>query len=277
MDTVLQKILLVLGVGVFAYACRSFSPPVVRKLGLLGILAATYLAAYFVFDSHAAGIGSLLAWIFLPWIELLTRIRKLRLPIEKKMEHKMPPSPSEFPDLNEFTNEIEEAGYVYIDDAGWEWENLEQFYRIFYHAEEKSQVSICMNRQGEIAFAYVAITSRDQSGRSWRTWNYPFSYTMKLAPDVHANRISDADSFEEMLLRHEEFLMGNGIGEDNLVAYDPDADAVHELMEGEVRRQIEFNLASGLIAKCDSATFRYSWRGLFYLWGQFVKDMVKLS
>lgn len=277
METGSQKLLLVIGVIVFAVACRAFRHPVTRKMGALSVLGASYLAAYFIFKNHVAGVGAILAWFFLPWIELLTRIRKLRLPLDKKMEHKMPPSPNQFPDLRDFTDEIEEAGYEYVDDAGWDFDDMEQFYRIFYRDEDKTQVSICMNRQSEIAFAYVSITNRDSSGQSWRTWNYPFSYAMKLAPDVHANQVGEVNSFEELLLRHEEYLLANGVSEENVVAFQAEPEAAHEIIEEEVRRQLDYNLANGLIAKSDASTFRYSWRGLFYLWGQFLKDMVKLS
>ncbi|MFT5471253.1 MAG: hypothetical protein ACI8UO_006386 [Verrucomicrobiales bacterium] len=276
-DTAFQQTILVIGVIIFAFACRSFAHPVIRKLSLVAVLIASYLTAFFIFNSHGAGIGALLAWFFLPWIELLTRIRKLRLPIEKKMEHKMPPSSAQFPDLNQFTREIEDQGYEYVDDAGWEWESLEQFYRIFYKEEDKTQVSICMSRQEQIAFAYVSITSRDRESRSWRSWNYPFAYAMKLPPDLIVNRLNDASSFEDMLGRHEAFLLANNVGEEHLVGYDPEPEAAHEQIEAEVQRQLDFNFARGIIAKVDTATFRYSWRGLFYLWGQFLKDIVKLS
>lgn len=276
-ETAFQKTLLVFGVIIFAFACRSFAHPVIRKLSLVAVLAASYLTAFFLFDSHIAGLAALLIWFFLPWIELLTRIRKLRLPIEKKMEHKMPPSPAQFPDLNDFTREIEDNGFEYVDDAGWEWESLEQFYRIFYKAEDKTQVSICMSRQGQIAFAYVSITCRDREGRSFRTWNYPFAYAMRLPPEMIVNRINDVHSFEEMLMRHEDFLLANGIGPEHLVSYDPEPEAAHGQIEAEVQRQLDHNFNNGIIARADEKTFRYSWRGLFYLWGQFLKDMVKLS
>ena len=51
------------------------------------------------------------------------------------------------------------------------------------------------------------------------------------------------------------------------------------LIERETSEQIRHNLDCGLIAKSkeDPETFRYSWRGLFFLYRQVVKDMVKLT
>lgn len=258
-----------------AFACRTFLNPVVRKMGALAILAATYMAAYFLFKSHVAGVGAVLAWFFLPWIQLLTRVRSMRLPLEKKLRHKSPPNRDRFPLLEQFTNEIEQEGFEYVDDVGWEWEGMQQFFRILYNEDERVQATICMNEQDSIAFAYVAITSRDEKGESWRTWNYPFSYTMKMAPDLHVNRVENATTFTQLLHCHEDYLRERGLETDNLVVDEPAS--IHNLMEGEVRKQIEHNLNTGLITLSDRGTFRYSWRGLFYLWTQFIKDMVKLS
>jgi len=45
-----------------------------------------------------AGLGAALAWFFLPWLEILTRIRALRLPKEKALRPKEPAVPGSFPD-----------------------------------------------------------------------------------------------------------------------------------------------------------------------------------
>jgi hypothetical protein len=47
-------------------------------------------------------------------------------------------------------------------------------------------------------------------------------------------------------------------------------------MEQEVRGQIDHNLSRGIIRESGAGMFRYSWRGLFFLWTQVLKDMVKL-
>ncbi len=44
-----------------------------------------------------------------------------------------------------------------------------------------------------------------------------------------------------------------------------------------MRDQVDHNLDRGLIKLSGNGTFRYSWRGLCYLWMQSVKDMVRLS
>ena len=269
--------LIVLGVIVLAFALRSYAHPVPRKLGAVAILVATYLAAYFLAGrSHVAGGIAVLAWFLLPWIELLTRIRRLRLPVRKSLTHRPPPNSRQFPHLAEFTEEIESAGFDHTDDAGWEWEGLKQFFRIFYHAESRTQAAICLNEQSHLSFAFITITSRSADGRTFRTWNYPFSYTMKLAPEMLMNRVPQAASFAALLGEHRDFLERQGVGPDSLVDEDPEK--LPELMEIETSGQIKHNLDRGLIAVAeDPETFRYSWRGLIFLYGQLVKDMVKLS
>jgi len=84
---------LTLGVAVLSVALRSFQTSLSQKVGAIGILASTFLAVYFVSDSWIAGLGAAMAWFFLPWLEILTRIRALRLPKEKALRPKSPPSP----------------------------------------------------------------------------------------------------------------------------------------------------------------------------------------
>jgi hypothetical protein len=97
---------LTLGVAVLSVALRSYQTAFAQKAGAVGILASTFLAVYFVSGSWLAGAGAALAWFFLPWLEILTRIRALRLPKEKALRPKSPPSPDVFPTLDEISAEI---------------------------------------------------------------------------------------------------------------------------------------------------------------------------
>ncbi|MCB1230681.1 MAG: hypothetical protein KDN19_10465 [Verrucomicrobiae bacterium] len=273
----MTQLLIVLGVIVLAMALRSFGHPVVRKAGAVAILVATYLAGWFATASHVAGVAAVLMWFLLPWIELLTRIRKLRLPMRKSLHHQSPPNARRFPNLGDFTDEIEKEGFEYAEDAGWEWDELKQFFRIFYSEEAKTQAAICLNEQQGMAFVFVSLTSRAEDGRIFRTWNFPFSYTLKMAPEIQVNRVPNAESFAALLKHHREFIERSGVAFENLIDENPEA--LPELMETETHQQIRHNLDRGLIEECDQEPdrVRYSWRGLFYLYGQLVKDMVKLS
>ncbi len=266
----------ILGVLVLAIALRSFQNRFLRKLGALGILAASFLAFYFPSENIYLGIFGVLIWFLLPWVELLTRIRKMRLPFKKTLEKHPPPNSSRFPSLHEFTDEIEEAGFEYICDTAWEWDGIFQFYRVFYKAEERIQASICFTEQESMSWAYVSMTSRHKDGRSFRTSNLPFSNPMKIAPDVVLRQMPNTDSFAELLEEHQSWMKGLAFESEVFIEENPEE--IPRLIEEETVRQISHNLDSGLIAPAEEEEmFRYSWRGLFYLYFQLVKDMVRMS
>lgn len=276
-ETGMTELLIVVGLIVLAIGLRTFPHPFFRKLGAVAILGGSYLAGFFLAGSHVVGAVVVLGWFLLPWFELLTRIRHLRLPIHKSLRQQSPPSSRRFPHLDEFTGQIEEHGFEYVEDTGWEWDDLKQFFRIFYHPEKKAQVAVCLSEQQNMAFAYIAISTRVKDGRTFRTWNYPFSDTMRLPPSVCLNRLPNAESFDELLDSHEQFLDALAFSGSDLV--EEKIEKLPELIERETYEQIRHNLDCGLIAKAkdDPDKFRYSWRGLFFLYRQVVKDMVKLS
>ncbi|MFK5922417.1 MAG: hypothetical protein QM496_09580 [Verrucomicrobiota bacterium] len=269
------EILTVVAVLVAAFALKTFQQAAVRKAGALLILTASYLTGYFLTDSHYGGGAGILIWFVLPLFPLLTRVRQMRLPVEKTLEKCTPPSVNRFPTLNEFTEEIEAQDFEYVADKGWQWDDSKQYFRLFYNAEEKQQAVICLNEQEEMSFAFVSIVCRTKYGQTYRTWNYPFSYTMKTAPGVVMNAVPNVDGFEGLIAAHREFLIKSQVNPDEILV--EDEKSFDQAMEEELRLQVRHNLDSGLIALAGEGTFRYSWRGLFFLWGQFVKDMVKLS
>src|ERR1700755_1669730 len=92
---------LTLGVAVLSVALRSFQSSFAQKAGALGILVASYLLVYFITGSWLLGLAGAFSWLFLPWLEILTRIRALRLPKEKQLRRKTPPNADVFPTLSE--------------------------------------------------------------------------------------------------------------------------------------------------------------------------------
>src|SRR5436190_1497609 len=112
-------LLLTLGVAVLSVALRSYQTSLAQKLGALGVLAASFLAVYFATGNIGWGIAGAASWLFLPWLEILTRIRSLRLPKEKQLRPKTPPSANLFPALDEISREIENEGFEHVTDAGW--------------------------------------------------------------------------------------------------------------------------------------------------------------
>src|SRR5207244_7320279 len=138
----LFNLFLTLGVAVLSVALRSFQSSFSQKAGAIGILVVSYLAIYFITGSQILGAVAAAAWFFLPWVEILTRIRALRLPNEKQLRPTSPPSSDTFPTLNEITREIESEGFGHVNAAGWDWEDYRQFFRLFYKAEDRTQANI---------------------------------------------------------------------------------------------------------------------------------------
>lgn len=272
----MNDLLIVAGVLLLALALRTSRRRLVRKAGAVGILTATFLAFYLFTGSVVAGFGGLLLWFLLPWFELLTRIRRLRLPMGKTLQPERPPDADRFPELRQFTREIESEGFEQVADAGWDWDGLHQFYRLFYCAETREQAAICLTEQSGLSWASLALTSRVPRGMVYRTTNLPFSTPMKLPPDISLRHSPESRDFADLLIVHRFWMEGLGYMECDFVEEDPEGLAA--LIEQETGRQILHNLDEGLIKPGEApGTFRYSWRGLFYLYRQLVKDMVRMS
>src|SRR4051812_38024839 len=118
----LSSIFLILGVVVLALAFRCYAHAITQRLSILCVLLASFLIGYLPSGSWL--VGSLVAsgWLLLPWVEILARIRPLRLPIDRTLHHRLPPSRELFPNLHELTIEIEEQQFELVDDVGCDWE-----------------------------------------------------------------------------------------------------------------------------------------------------------
>ena len=267
-------IFLTLGVAALSVGLRSFQNSYLQKAGALGFLVATFLAFYFITGSWAWGLAGAMGLLFLPWLEILTRIRALRLPKEKQLRPKSPPSADTFPTLSEITREIEDEGFVHVGDAGWDWEDFRQFFRLFYREEDRAQAAICLNEQHDFSFYYLRISSRARDGKVWTTWNYPLSYGLKLTPLFRINRQRPDRSFWQLYQSHGEFLSRNGVAPAEIDALDEDQ--IQEEMEKDLRDQIEHNIHKGVLKQTAAGEVKYSWRGMIYLWCQFLVDLVRL-
>ena len=271
----MSKVLIIIGLLVFAYACRTFNNRWLAKAGWLAVLAATYLGGYYLAgDSHLWGGFALSLWVLFPWVEIVGRVRKLRFPLHSEVRHRFPPSREIFPDLDFITTEVEEAGFDKADDAGWKWDATDHFVRIFYHRAKKLQATVSVAQQEGFVFSHASLTTRTAEGMTFVTTNYPFSFTMKLAPQHRLQRCENAETFDEMLVAHDGFLEKQGVKPEDIATQDPDV--LHTTLETDLSEQINHNLTAGVIIREGADHFRYSWRGCFYLWFQVVKDMIRV-
>jgi hypothetical protein len=264
---------LTLGVAVLSVALRSYQTSFAQKAGALGILVSTFLAIYFLTGNWVTGLIAAVAWLFLPWLEILTRIRALRLPKEKALRPKRPPSEDVFPTLEELTKEVEGAGFKHISDAGWDWEDYRQFFRLFYKDEDRAQATICLNEQNDLSFYYLRISSRARDV-IWTTWNYPLSYGLKLTPHFRINRQRPDQSFFQLYQSHKQFLRQNDVQPS--VIDSMDEERIQLEIENDLREQIAHNIEKGVLKSASDGEVKYSWRGMVYLWCQFLLDLVRL-
>lgn len=270
----LYGLFLTLGVAVLSVALRSYQSGIAQKVGAVGILASSYLAIFFVTGSWILGLCAAASWLFLPWLEILTRIRALRLPKEKQLRPKSAPSSEIFPTLNEITREIENEGFAHVNDAGWDWQDYRQFFRLFYKEEDRAQATICLNEQHDLSFYYLRISSRSSSGTIWTTWNYPLSYGLMLTPSYRINRQRPDQSFWELYQSHKEFLRTNNVEVGTIDQLDEDR--IQTEIEKDLRDQITHNIERGILKPSSDGEVRYTFRGMVYLWCQFLFDLVRL-
>ncbi len=271
----MRETLIVIGLLVLAVALRSARSNIMRKLGAFTFLAASFSLLFFLTSSAWGGLLGAALWFFLPWIELLTRIRRMRLPLDNRLSHREIPNPSFFPNAMEAATAMEEAGFEHVSDCGWEWAGMQQFFRLFWHPEERAVAAVCLCEQSDVAFAFISITSHDADGKIWRTTNFPFAPTLQCPPNVRWNHVPcERSCFHQILKDHREYLGRVDIPAGHLRM--PDPEEIENAIEQEMRGQVDHNLAAGLIRLTGDGHFQYSKRGLVFLWGQFIKDMVRL-
>ncbi len=270
----MREILIVIGLVITAVALRSARGHLARKLGAVVMLAATFALVYFLTGNAWVGALGAGAWILLPWVELLLRIRTLRLPLNQKLQVGRMPSPSFFPNATEAATAMEEAGFDHVSDCGWEWAGTKQFFRLFWHPEERAVSAVCLCEQSDVAFAFVSISSQDSAGTTWRTTNFPFAPTLRCLPNIRWNHVPcERSCFHQILKDHHVYLGKQKVATADLRM--PDPEEIEAQAEAEMRQQIDHNLAAGIIQLTGDGHFRYTTRGMFFLWGQFLKDMIR--
>ena len=271
----LQNIFLVVGLVVMAFALRSFASSFLQRLGGLSLMGASFFFGWFLLNSMVAGAICAASWLFLPWLEILTRVRNMRVPIQKNMRPRSAPSEERFPALDEITKEILDENFVQIEDGGWEWEGHQQFFRFFYKKDERILAAICLVEHGEMGFFYLSLSSRTKDGRTWTTWNYPFPPSLKLPPRITICRTKPEDTFFQIYHTHQMFVEAHGLNDENLT--DLDTADVIEIVEADHKAQLDYNMDQGLLVEAGEGMIRYTWRGMFFLWVQFLRDLVRLS
>jgi hypothetical protein len=267
--------LLIAGVVVFSLALRTIDSLLVRKLSVFGFLTASFLIGWFASDWWPMGLVFVSFWLVWPWYDLITRYRKIAMPADKTLRHKQPPHREFFPALDELTEEIEGEGFEHLEDLGRDWEEMQQFFRIFHKADERIQAAICLVEQEQIGFYYLRLVSRSTDGTVWTTWNYPFAPNLKPAPEWKLNRESSEKNLPA-IARQPSRLPGTPRRRDRRAA----------ILRGRASRRSKCRPSSApksptisppaSCRRSPDGAIRYTWRGLFFIWLQFLRDFVRL-
>ena len=271
----MSNLLLVVGVFVLSMGLRTTGSLLLNKIGVLGYLTTSFLTGWLLTGSVIMGTVFVSFWLVWPWYELITRVRKIAMPVDSTLRHKSPPHREFFPALEDLTEEIEGEGFEHVEDLGREWDEAMQFFRVFHKPSERMQAVICLVEQDNFAFYYLRLVSRAADGTIWTTWNYPFALNLKLAPEWRTNRENGDKTFLQILASHQQFLERHNIFTDELTESDPAK--LIDLLHAEQTAQIAHNLTAGILAKGKDGAIRYTWRGLFFIWFQFLRDFVRLS
>ena len=203
--------LLICGVAVLGMAFRTFKNGLAQRLSLLCVLAASFLLGYLPTRSWLLGLLVASVWLLLPWLEILTRIRGARLPVDRVIRPRTPPSHERFPNLEDLTEEVEAEAFQVVDDVGCDWDTQRQFLRLFHRASDQTQAAVCLVDQDDIAFYYITLVTRARDGQVFTTWNYPFSYSLKFGPENHVLRVRAEASFSSICQAHQNFLVRNSV------------------------------------------------------------------
>ncbi|MBK1791301.1 hypothetical protein [Persicirhabdus sediminis] len=272
----MREFLIIIAVIILAVALRSSRTCTVRKLGAITFLIATGLAGYYISENIWIGMVSPLLWFMLPWVELLTRIRSLRMPLENKLKPKMSPDISLYPEAHQAIKVLEDAGFEHVRACGWDWGDMKQVFELYWNPEERTVAQVCLCEQSHVTFSYLSMSSKDVTKGIWRTTNYPFSQTLKPTSNAHWNQVSCSITCPDAVLEsHHGYLIKQGLIIDDLLF--PDPDIIELEIETEMRSQIDHNLQAGIIELTGDGYFKYTFKGLLYLWYQFVRDMIRLS
>ena len=171
--------------------------------------------------------------------------------------------------------EIENEGFAHVNDAGWDWEDYRQFFRLFYKEEDRAQATICLNEQHDLSFYYLRISSRAKDGIIWTTWNYPLSYGLKLTPQFRINR-QRPDQIVLAALPKPPRISATPIRGDERRSIRWMKSGCKLEIENDLRDQIAHNIRAGVLKSTADGEVKYSWRGMIYLWCQFLLDLVRL-
>jgi len=96
-----------------------------------------------------------------------------------------------------------------------------------------------------------------------------------LLPRTILNRVEEDCSIKELIGLHEAFVASNSANSRDMM--DKSSSSLRSDFEAEMRELLEHNVAKGILTQDNKQMIRYSVRGMFYIWAQFLREFVKFS
>ena len=179
--------------------------------------------------------------------------------------------------LNEITREIENEGFVHVERRRAGIGRITaSFSACFTRRKIARRPTICLNEQHDLSFYYLANFIRaPRAGVIWTTWNYPLSYGLKLTPQFRINRQRPDQSFWQLYQSHRAVSPPK--------RRDMRTQSMRWMKSGSKRKwkticaiRSRTTSTKACSNRLPAGDVKYSWRGMIYLWCQFLVDLVRL-
>jgi len=262
-----------LGMTLLAFACFSSENIALRRCGIWVLFATLGVALWLCTENGWVVFAGLSAWFLVPVAQAVYMSRKLSFPARRHLKEG-DLSQTEFPEVQDITRDLRDLDFTLKEDYWLDPSPIEQGYRLFSHASEPIYGSIAIVKPGTMHLTYVIFATPGSDGSVWLTWDYPLAYGLKMPPHFKVYRCLEAETVEELLEQHREFLKVNDVDAASAGPVSPaQAAPFFEQLFGST---ISYNVHMGLLkpTKRGADEMGYSWRGTAFISWQVLRELV---
>ncbi len=271
----MREILILLASLSLVLGLRSSKSRLAKKLAAFLFILSMSILGYIVF-SHICGaffMGGI--WFLFPCITIYTKRAKALYSLRLN-EISILPSEKEtfFPNTLNYQLQLDLLEFEPLNNKSWQWLDSHQHHRFYWNPEVNTVASICLCELENIVFTYIVFHSEFSDETVIRTTNYPFVSPLKHQPkSVHKHVACEEVSLENILAAHKR-LVNRASKKTHKISI-PNPETVHKNWAEFLEKKIQYNLDIGLI-KPVGKQFKFTKKGLFYLWVQSVIDLIRL-
>jgi hypothetical protein len=265
-----SKSLFCLGLFLLAYALMHASAYWLRRLGLWLVFATLGLVIWLISENWILTVIGLLVWFAVPLVQAIHLSRSLRFSLSRSLV-KNRLELDEYEDWTSLSQDLREGGFSLDGEYELKPSPIEYGFRLFRQEEKNWVAGLGLVRQSGVSLSYLLIMTKARDGTLWLTWDYPLAYGLKMPPHVQVFRCLEAESVQELLAQHEEYLALNEV---EVIEEKLEPQEVFDAMFGDTMR---YNLTIGLLRSSNHSEeeILYSWRGTFFITWQVLRYMVR--